>query len=68
VVARASATHVLLPLDIAFLRIVGASLVLLPWAWWLMREQRQKGRRWDRCGACRRCHSGSRFKRVFLAA
>jgi drug/metabolite transporter (DMT)-like permease len=43
VVARASATHVLLPLDIAFLRIVGASLVLLPWAWWLMREQRQKG-------------------------
>jgi len=43
VVARASASHVLLPLDIAFLRIVGASLVLLPWAWLLMRVPRQQG-------------------------
>jgi len=41
VVARASAAHNLLPLDIAFLRIVGAGCVLLPWGWWLMREQRQ---------------------------
>ena len=33
VIARASAAHTLLPLDIALLRIVGASTVLLPWAW-----------------------------------
>jgi len=43
VVARASASHVLLPLDIAFARILGASSVLLPWTWWLMREARQRG-------------------------
>jgi hypothetical protein len=42
VVARASAAHSLLPLDIAFLRIVGAGCVLLPWGWWLMRVQRQR--------------------------
>ncbi len=45
IVARASASHVLLPLDIACTRILGASMVLLPWAWWLMREARQKGER-----------------------
>ena len=43
VIARASAGHNLLPLDIAFLRILGAGSVLLPWAWWLMRPQRQAG-------------------------
>lgn len=43
VIARASAAHNLLPLDIAFLRILGAGSVLLPWAWWLMRPQRQAG-------------------------
>ena len=43
VIARASAGHSLLPLDIAFLRILGAGSVLLPWAWWLMRPQRQAG-------------------------
>ena len=43
VIARASASHNLLPLDIAFLRILGAGSVLLPWAWWLMRPQRQAG-------------------------
>jgi drug/metabolite transporter (DMT)-like permease len=43
VVARASASHVLLPLDIACARILGASSILLPWAWWLMRQARQKG-------------------------
>jgi len=43
VIARASASHNLLPLDIAFLRILGAGSVLLPWAWWLMRAQRQAG-------------------------
>ena len=41
VVARASAAHSLLPLDIGFLRIIGAGCVLLPWGWWLMRAQRQ---------------------------
>jgi drug/metabolite transporter (DMT)-like permease len=40
VIARASASHNLLPLDIAFLRILGAGSVLLPWGWWLMRQQR----------------------------
>ena len=43
VVARASASHVLLPLDIAFARILGASSVLLPWTWRLTREARQRG-------------------------
>lgn len=43
VIARASASHNLLALDIAFLRIAGASLVLIPWGWWLMRAQRQAG-------------------------
>ena len=43
IVARASASHLLLPLDIACARILGASSVLLPWAWWLMREARQRG-------------------------
>jgi drug/metabolite transporter (DMT)-like permease len=28
----------LLPLDIAWARIMGASIVLLPWAWWLNRQ------------------------------
>jgi drug/metabolite transporter (DMT)-like permease len=45
VVARASAAHTLLPLDIGFLRILGAGCVLLPWGWWLMRAQRQLGER-----------------------
>ena len=34
-IARASAAGHLMPLDIAWARIVGASLVLLPWGWWL---------------------------------
>ena len=40
VIGRASAGLTLLPLDIALLRIVGASAVLLPWGWWLTRGQR----------------------------
>lgn len=43
VIARASAAHTLLALDIAFLRLVGASLVLIPWGWWSLRAQRQAG-------------------------
>ncbi len=40
VIGRAAAGLTLLPLDIALLRIVGASAVLLPWGWWLTRGQR----------------------------
>jgi len=43
VVARASASQHLLPLDIGLLRIVGASCILLPWGLWLMRKQDQSG-------------------------
>lgn len=39
VFARASAKYTLTPFDIAFLRFVGAGLVLLPWGWWLVRRQ-----------------------------
>ena len=45
VIARASASHTLLPLDIALMRILGASCVLLPWAWWRMRRERARGER-----------------------
>lgn len=45
VVGRASAAHTLLPMDIVLLRIVGASVVLLPWAWWRMRPARRRGER-----------------------
>lgn len=45
VIARASAAHNLLPLDIALMRILGASSVLLPWAWWRMRAERARGER-----------------------
>lgn len=43
VIARASAQRTLGPLDIALARVVGASLVLLPWGWWLVRRQRLAG-------------------------
>lgn len=39
VIARASAQRTLTPFDIALLRITGASLVLLPWGWWLVRRR-----------------------------
>ena len=45
VIARASASHTLLPLDIVLMRILGASCVLLPWAWWRMRPERARGER-----------------------
>lgn len=45
VIARASASQTLLPLDIALMRILGASSVLLPWAWWRMRPERARGER-----------------------
>ncbi len=31
------------PLDIVLARIVGASLILLPWGWWLVRRDRAQG-------------------------
>lgn len=43
IVARAAADRHLLPWDIAFLRMVGAGLILLPWAWWRTRAARRKG-------------------------
>ena len=39
-IGRASAARTLLPLDIALLRILGASAVLLPWGLWLTRGRR----------------------------
>jgi drug/metabolite transporter (DMT)-like permease len=41
IIARASAQHSLLPLDITWARIVGASVILLPWSWWTVRKQRR---------------------------
>jgi drug/metabolite transporter (DMT)-like permease len=38
VIARASAQRTLGPFDLALARIVGASLVLIPWGWWLVRQ------------------------------
>ena len=38
-IARASAQRTLTPFDIALLRIAGASLVLLPWGWWMVRRR-----------------------------
>jgi drug/metabolite transporter (DMT)-like permease len=43
VITRASAAHQLLPMDILLARILGASCVVLPWAWWLMRPARRAG-------------------------
>ncbi|AVO33600.1 DMT family transporter [Ottowia oryzae] len=40
IIGRASAGRTLLPLDIALLRILGASAVLLPWGLWLTRGRR----------------------------
>lgn len=39
VIARASAQRTLTPFDIALLRITGASMVLLPWGWWMVRRR-----------------------------
>lgn len=43
VIARASAQHTLGPFDIAYARILGAGAVLLPWGWWLARQQVRAG-------------------------
>ena len=51
VVARASASLSLNPMDIVFARLLGAALVLLPWGWYLVRQQRRN--RPDAPGAAR---------------
>lgn len=43
VIARASAQGTLTPFDIALARIFGASVVLLPLGWWLVRRDRAQG-------------------------
>ncbi len=43
VIARASAGRSLTPFDITFARILGASLVLLPWGAWLVAQARRGG-------------------------
>ncbi len=40
IVGRASATHILLPFDLALVRLVGAAAVLGPWGLWLTRRGR----------------------------
>ena len=37
IVGRASASHTLLPFDLALVRLLGAAVLLLPWALWLTR-------------------------------
>ncbi|MET0543529.1 MAG: DMT family transporter [Variovorax sp.] len=41
-IARASAARSLTPLDLAFARIVGASMVLIPWGAWLVARARRE--------------------------
>ncbi|RYF31681.1 MAG: DMT family transporter, partial [Comamonadaceae bacterium] len=43
VIARASAGRSLTPFDLAFARISGASLVLIPWGAWLVARSRRQG-------------------------
>ena len=43
VIARASASRSLTPFDITFARILGASVVLLPWGAWLVAQARRGG-------------------------
>ena len=42
IIARAMAHKTLTPLDIAFVRMVGAAIVMLPWGWWWVRRARQR--------------------------
>ncbi|WP_342132056.1 DMT family transporter [Hydrogenophaga sp. OTU3427] len=46
VVARASAHRTLTPFDIAFMRFVGAGVVLLPVGWWMVRRAADRGQTW----------------------
>ena len=42
IIARAMAHKTLTPLDIAFVRMVGAGIVMVPWGWWWVRRARQR--------------------------
>jgi drug/metabolite transporter (DMT)-like permease len=42
VIARASVKGSLMPLDMVFLRFIGAGVVLLPWGWWIVRSQHRQ--------------------------
>lgn len=44
VIARGSASHTLLPMDIVLLRLIGAGVLLFPWALWQARKARASGR------------------------
>ncbi|MEO6291828.1 MAG: DMT family transporter [Burkholderiaceae bacterium] len=44
VIARASVKGSLTPLDMVFLRFIGAGVVLLPWGWWIVRSQQLQAR------------------------
>ena len=41
IIARGSASRTLSPFDLAFVRICGASLILLPWGYFIVRELRR---------------------------
>ena len=43
VIARASAQRTLNPFDLAYLRILGASIFLLPWGVWMVRRRHLQG-------------------------
>jgi drug/metabolite transporter (DMT)-like permease len=43
IIARAMAHKTLTPFDIAFVRMIGAALVMLPWGWWWVRRERARG-------------------------
>jgi drug/metabolite transporter (DMT)-like permease len=43
IIARAMAHKTLTPLDIAFVRMIGAAVVMLPWGWWWVRRMRASG-------------------------
>ena len=43
VIARAAALRNMTPFDIAYARIIGASAILLPWGWWIVRQERLSG-------------------------
>ncbi len=42
IIARAMAHKTLTPLDIVFVRMVGAGLVMVPWGWWWVRRARER--------------------------
>ena len=43
IIARAMAHKTLTPFDIAFVRMIGAGIVMLPWGWWWVRRMRSNG-------------------------